>query len=126
MNVQEWCWMTGGILGAVAVGTGAFGAHALKGSEETMLKTWDTAVRYHTYSVFALLALALAPLASPADATTPFRLFLAGSTLFSGSLYLLVLTGVRKLGAITPIGGLILIAAWLSLASLSLSLHKRP
>ena len=109
------CWAWGAVLGAVSVVTGAFGAHALKGIDPGLAKTWDTAVRYHTYSVFMLLFLAVAPVANPVALVWPLRLVLTGTTLFSGSLYLLVVTGIRKLGAITPIGGLILIAAWLAL-----------
>ncbi|NUQ00991.1 MAG: DUF423 domain-containing protein [Armatimonadetes bacterium] len=101
-------------LGAAAVAFGAFGAHGLEGrvrSED--LATWETAARYQMYHAVALLA---------AAALRPYRLgliaalFLAGTLLFSGSLYLLVLTNTGWFGAITPLGGLCFIAGWVTLA----------
>jgi uncharacterized membrane protein YgdD (TMEM256/DUF423 family) len=100
-----------GLLGATAVLLGAFGAHGLKGHvEPALLTTWKTAAGYHlTHSV------ALAAIASDRGGVAP-KLLITGVTIFSGSLYLLVLTGIAWLGAITPLGGLCLIAGWLALA----------
>lgn len=96
--------------GAAAVLLGAFGAHALAAKVDAKaLKTWDTAVTYHFYHVFALLA------AAAVGNETACKLFAAGTLIFSGSLYALVLSGYKKLGAITPIGGLLMAAGWLAL-----------
>ena len=104
---------TGFLLAALAVALGAFGAHALKAvlSPERLI-VWETAVRYQMY---AGLGIQLGALHKPAS-TTPLWLLAAGSAIFSGSLYLLCLTEVRWLGALTPFGGLALIAGWLMLA----------
>eukprot|EP00741_Cyanophora_paradoxa_P009530 tig00001525_g9230.t1 len=100
----------GGLSGALGVALGAFGAHGLRKSvtDLNLLKTWETAAHYHLIHSGALV---LAGLVGPrgAGAPTAARLFSAGIVLFSGSLYLLVLTGIKKLGAITPFGGLALI-----------------
>ncbi len=103
--------------GAIAVALGAFGAHALRERlTPELLATFETGVRYHFYHVLALLAAALAAGRWPGGATTAAGwLFLAGTVIFSGSLYLLSLTGIRWLGAITPLGGLAFIAGWLAL-----------
>ena len=101
----------------VAVGAGAFGAHGLRARlSPELLAVFETAARYQMYHALALLAVAWAvtrwPGALPQWAGW---LFLAGTVLFSGSLYLLALTGIRWLGAITPLGGLALLAGWLCL-----------
>ncbi len=98
----------------LAVALGAFGAHALKGtlSSHATTDVWKTAVLYHFLHALALLVLAALPGASRAAS----GLFLAGIVIFSGSLYLLALTNVRWLGAITPLGGLCFLAGWLCLA----------
>lgn len=100
-------------LGFLAVGLGAFGAHALKGALQTndTTEVWKTAVLYHFVHALALLVLAVLPGASRAAA----GLFLAGIVLFSGSLYLLALTNIKWLGAVTPLGGLCFLAGWLAL-----------
>lgn len=97
----------------VAVGLGAFGAHALKNSLQAndMTEVWKTAVLYHFLHALALLLLATLPGASRAAAS----LFIAGVVLFSGSLYLLALTNIKWLGAITPLGGLCFLAGWIYL-----------
>jgi len=97
----------------LAVGLGAFGAHALKGTLQANATTdvWKTAVLYHL--VHALVLLVLATL--PATIRVTSGLFLGGIILFSGSLYLLALTNIRWLGAITPLGGLCFLAGWLAL-----------
>jgi uncharacterized membrane protein YgdD (TMEM256/DUF423 family) len=106
-------------MGALSVGLGAFGAHALKARlDERMLEVWETAVRYQFYHVFALFGLGLL-MAHVKEPSTVMQasgwLFVAGVVLFSGSLYAMALSGVRVLGAITPIGGLCFIAGWLAL-----------
>lgn len=111
------------VSGAVAVGLGAFGAHGL---EEMLLQsgridTWDTAVLYHLVHSVVLLFLAQKQ-KEPGGGDTvkrggwSFWIFFGGMVIFSGTLYLLCLTGMTWLGAVTPIGGLALIAGWLSLA----------
>ena len=108
----------GAILAALGVAAGAFGAHGLRarvGPE--MLAVFETGVRYHLFHALALLAVAWA---STRWASAAIRgagwLFVVGIVLFSGSLYVLCLTGVRALGAITPFGGAALIAGWVLLA----------
>lgn len=110
--------MIGAIAGALGVALGAFGAHGLKARVgPDLLDVWDTAARYHLIHAVALLAAAWAGERWPgAAAGVAAWLFLAGIVLFSGSLYALVLSGVRTFGAITPVGGVCLIAGWLSLA----------
>ena len=110
------------LLGASGVILGAFGAHALQarlGAEQ--LESWNTAVRYHLLHSVVLLALALFGAASGRSIQLPGWLFSLGIALFSGSIYLLLLTGQRWLGPVTPAGGLLLIAGWLSLVSLARS-----
>ena len=94
----------------LAVALGAFGAHSLRSTLEThgMLDAWNKAVLYHFIHAIALLALALY---STANRGACWLLF-AGIFLFSGSLYLLALSNVRWLGAITPLGGLCFLAGW--------------
>ena len=97
----------------LAVALGAFGAHALKETLAThaMTDVWSKAVTYHFVHALGLLLLATLPGANRLPAT----LLLAGLVLFSGSLYLLALTSIRWLGAITPFGGLCFLGGWLSL-----------
>ncbi len=93
----------------LAVGLGAFGAHALKNRlTPDMLAVFETGVKYQVYHALALLL--LAALRGPSKAAWCFS---AGIVIFSGSLYILALTGVRKWGAVTPIGGLLFLAGWL-------------
>lgn len=98
------------LIGLFGVGLGAFGAHALEGLLERQgrVDTWETAVLYHLVHAAAMLALAL----RTPPAKTAFTLFLAGVIVFSGSLYLLSVTGAGWLGAITPLGGLAFLAGW--------------
>jgi uncharacterized membrane protein YgdD (TMEM256/DUF423 family) len=114
---QRW-FVLGSLLAALGVVLGAFGAHGLKarvGPEH--LVTWETAARYHLVHALALLATAWAASRWPGPAVSAAGwLFLAGVLLFSGSLYALVLTNARALGAVTPLGGLCFIAGWLALA----------
>lgn len=101
----------------LAVAFGAFGAHALQGRfGPGLAEVYETGVRYHFYHALALLAVAYAVARWPGSmAPLAGWLFVAGIILFSGSLYLLAVTGVRILGAITPLGGLCFLAGWLIL-----------
>jgi uncharacterized membrane protein YgdD (TMEM256/DUF423 family) len=112
-------FIIGSILGATAVATGAFGAHGLKNIvSPEMLDTWDKAVRYQMYHALALLSLAWAINHFPEQAKVISLggwSFLAGVLLFSGSLYVLALSGVKWLGAITPFGGVAFVVGWLCL-----------
>jgi uncharacterized membrane protein YgdD (TMEM256/DUF423 family) len=103
-----------GLTGFLAVALGAFGAHGLKATflENGQGHNWDTAAHYHLVHAVVLLVLAL----RGTVARLPFVLFGAGIVIFSGSLYVLAATNVKWLGAITPIGGLCLLAGWLTLA----------
>ena len=108
------------LLLSIAVMLGAFGAHALKtrlGAYE--MGIWEKAVFYHFVHALGLLAVSLLPrlgAISAGAAGWVCGLLVAGILLFSGSLYVLALTGVRVLGAVTPLGGIAFIAAWLVLA----------
>ena len=111
-----------GVVGAasafLAVAAGAFGAHALRTRlAPDLLAAFETAARYQMYHALALLFAAWAATRWPLG---PVRaagwLFVVGTVVFSGSLYLLALTGVRGFGAVTPLGGLALLAGWLALA----------
>jgi len=112
-------FIIGSILGGLAVATGAFGAHGLKNIvSPELLDTWDKAVRYQMYHALALLALAWAVTHWPAQIkvlTLGGWFLLAGVVLFSGSLYILVLSGIKWLGAITPFGGVAMVAGWVCL-----------
>lgn len=108
----------GALSGALSVLLGAFGAHSLRDRlTAQLLDTFETGVRYEIYHAFAILvvAFALTRWSSPLIPIAGW-LFLAGTLLFSGSLYLLALTGTRWLGAITPLGGVAFIAGWVLLA----------
>jgi uncharacterized membrane protein YgdD (TMEM256/DUF423 family) len=108
----------GALSGFLAVGAGAFGAHALRARlTPDSLAIFETAARYQMYHALALLAVAwAASRSSISTAEWAGWLFLVGTVLFSGSLYALALTGVRWLGAITPLGGLAFLAGWICLA----------
>jgi uncharacterized membrane protein YgdD (TMEM256/DUF423 family) len=111
---------SGALLGLVGVGLGAFGAHALRAALTAAgrLDTFETAVKYQFYHALALLAVGilLHVFAGQADAvrwlTYAGWSFLVGILVFSGSLYVLCATGITVLGAITPIGGVLMIAGW--------------
>jgi uncharacterized membrane protein YgdD (TMEM256/DUF423 family) len=107
----------GAISAGLAVALGAFAAHGLRSRiSPEALQTFETGARYHMYHALALLAVAWAATRWPGGAVTAAGwLFVAGTLLFSGSLYLLAVTGVRILGAITPFGGLAFILGWLAL-----------
>lgn len=121
---------TGALLLACAVGLGAFGAHALKGRLDTYaLDVYHTAVLYHFLHALGILAIAALARSGAITAGTQSlaaALLLAGIVLFSGSLYALALTGIRVLGAVTPLGGVAFIAGWLVLAWQALGQRGQP
>ena len=108
------------VLMGLAVGLGAFGAHGLQGRlDEYSMNVYEKAVLYHFFHALGLLIVSILPrvgLISQFAGTWVCSLLLAGILLFSGSLYLLALSGVRAFGAVTPLGGLALLAAWFLLA----------
>lgn len=108
----------GAVAAAIGVGLGAFGAHGLKARvSPEMLAVFETGVRYHLIHALGLLSVGWAAGRWPGPSTQAAGfLMIIGIILFSGSLYLMTLTGIRWLGAITPLGGLAFIAAWVSLA----------
>jgi uncharacterized membrane protein YgdD (TMEM256/DUF423 family) len=102
-----------GVLGFLGVALGAFGAHMLKSRlSPDMLAIWQTAVLYHLIHAGVLFALALYGRTSGADIRFGAFAFAAGIVVFSGSLYTLALTGIKVLGAVTPLGGLAFLAGW--------------
>ena len=112
-------WLVNGAVAAgLSVGLGAFGAHGLRDKvEPRMLEVFETGVRYHMYHALALLAVGWAATRwSSAWLNASGWLFIAGIVIFSGSLYVMALSGARWLGAITPIGGIAFIAGWACLA----------
>jgi uncharacterized membrane protein YgdD (TMEM256/DUF423 family) len=115
--------IAGALSAALAIGLGAFGAHALRTSlSPRMLEIYHTAVLYHLVHSLGLLAVAFVCFLKPASRAAEFSgwLMSAGIILFSGSLYMLAVTGLKWLGAITPLGGIALMAAWLLLAAAAL------
>jgi uncharacterized membrane protein YgdD (TMEM256/DUF423 family) len=117
MNMDRTFLLAGAIAGLVGVAFGAFGAHGLRGRlTPEMLAVFETGVRYQMYHALALLLTAALVPRMPGKALVAAGwLFTGGIVLFSGSLYLLAVTGVTVLGAITPIGGVAFLAGWLSL-----------
>ncbi|MDX2096239.1 MAG: DUF423 domain-containing protein [Leptolyngbyaceae cyanobacterium bins.59] len=117
-----------GLLGAMAVGAGAFGSHALKGKlTDQALQIFEVGVRYQMYHVLALLLVGI--WLTQAPTSSPFLLvagycFLAGIAIFSGSLYALSLTGIKWLGTITPLGGFAFMAGWVCVAIAALKLTE--
>jgi uncharacterized membrane protein YgdD (TMEM256/DUF423 family) len=120
--------LLGAVAGFIGVALGAFGAHGLRSRlSAEMLAVFETGVRYQMYHALAILFVALA--AARLDGwlvRTAGWLFTAGIVLFSGSLYVMALTGVRALGAVTPIGGLAFLAGWALLAIAALALAAIP
>jgi uncharacterized membrane protein YgdD (TMEM256/DUF423 family) len=115
---MERLWLLlGAAYGFIAVALGAFGAHALKQRlSAEMLAVWRTAVEYQFYHALALLLLGVLVRQYPAASfNAAGYCFTAGVLLFSGSLYALALSDVRVLGAVTPLGGLLFLAGWVSL-----------
>ena len=110
--------VAGSLSALIAVAAGAFGAHGLRQRlSGDLLAVFETGARYQMYHALALLFVAWAVTLWPA---APVRaagwLFIGGTIVFSGSLYLLALTGARWWGAVTPVGGVLFLAGWLSLA----------
>ena len=107
----------GSVLAALAVSIGAFGAHGLKSkvsSEDLVI--FETGVRYQMYHSLGLILIGILGFHYPSNIIQlPAILFLIGIIIFSGTLYLIPLTGLRWFGAITPIGGTALIAGWIAL-----------
>ena len=116
--------VAGAVNGFLGVALGAFGAHGLRGRvPENLVTVFQTGVQYHLVHALALLlagVMAGMALGRPALLHWSGMLFLAGIVLFSGSLYLLAVTGVRWLGAITPFGGVAFLAGWVLLVVASL------
>ena len=111
--------LIGAVLGFLGVALGAFAAHGLKNRlSPEMLEVFDTGVRYHMYHTFAVLivAAAIGHVGNARLLAMAGWFFFAGILLFSGSLYALALTGVGIFGAVTPIGGVLFLIGWASLA----------
>jgi uncharacterized membrane protein YgdD (TMEM256/DUF423 family) len=105
----------GGLAALLAVALGAFGAHALKSRiPPEMLAVWHTGIEYHLFHALGLLAVGGLTIHLPDSALLRWSgwTMLAGIVLFSGSLYVLALSGERWLGAVTPLGGIAFLAAW--------------
>lgn len=118
LDMERLFLAVGALSAALAVAAGAFGAHALSGTvAPDRLAVWETAARYQMYHALGLLVVAyLAGQKSAGPARVAGWAFIAGSVIFSGSLYLLTLTGLRWLGAVTPLGGVAFLIGWLTLA----------
>ena len=118
----RWMVIVAALLGALGVMSGAFGAHALQGLLSEQARGWyDTAVTYHAGHALALLACGLLALQTGDGPGSGWLraagiCFTTGSLGFSGTLYAMAFTGITRLGMITPLGGLLLIVAWCSLA----------
>ena len=127
-SMTRFWFIAGSIAAGAGVALGAFGAHALKARVGAdLLAVFETAVRYQMYHALGLFAVAWASTRwSPKSTNASGWLLLVGIVVFSGSLYLLVLTGTRWLGAITPIGGVCFILGWLALAMAAVSGSGRP
>jgi uncharacterized membrane protein YgdD (TMEM256/DUF423 family) len=108
----------GALNAAIAVGAGAFAAHGLRNRLDTRaLEIFETAARYQMYHAVAMvLAGVVATSRAISGAQTAGWIFQAGIVLFSGSLYALALTGIKGLGAVTPLGGIAFLAGWLWLS----------
>jgi uncharacterized membrane protein YgdD (TMEM256/DUF423 family) len=122
--MKRWFFLAA-MMGGLAVAMGAFAAHGLARTLDTrMLAVFETGARYQMYHALAMGLAALAARGGAAKfAGIAAGLFLAGIVLFSGSLYLLALSGWAALGMITPLGGLCLIAGWIALAVAGLKLQ---
>ena len=108
-------FLLGAFSAGLGVAIGAFAAHGLRGRlSEEMLSVFETGARYQIYHALALLAVAWATTRWPGGALSGAGwCFVIGTVLFSGSLYALSVTGIRTLGAITPLGGLAFLAGWI-------------
>jgi uncharacterized membrane protein YgdD (TMEM256/DUF423 family) len=141
--MSGWTWLRiAAILGFLSVALGAFGAHALRdrfkveendsfsvrANKERMLENFDTGARYQMYHALAMGVVALLAIHGKTGGAISVAgwAFLVGTILFSGSLYVLVLTGQRWLGAVTPFGGVGFLIGWLALAVAASSGSGRP
>jgi uncharacterized membrane protein YgdD (TMEM256/DUF423 family) len=117
MSVAQFSVLVGAAYGFLGVLLGAFGAHGLKTRlTPEMLAIWKTGVDYHLVHAVMLVLVGMIALQKPSTAITNSAIcFGLGILLFSGSLYALALSGVRVLGAVTPIGGLLFLAGWMLL-----------
>ena len=120
--------MLGALSAGVGVAAGAFGAHALRARvEPRLLEVFETGARYQMYHALALVAVgAVAARWSAPLLSASGWLFVAGTVLFSGSLYAMTFTGIRALGAITPLGGVCFIAGWICLAVVAMRSAPSP
>jgi uncharacterized membrane protein YgdD (TMEM256/DUF423 family) len=115
MSANQWI-SAGALWAAIGVALGAFGAHGLEGKVDARaLQWWGTGVQYHLWHALGVVAAGLFASARNVPAW-PAALLLAGSAIFSGTLYAMTLGGPRMLGMVTPIGGLLMIAGWTALA----------
>ena len=120
-------YLLASVLGFLGVALGAFGAHGLKKrlaslpDEPQRMGWWQTGSQYHLIHALAI-AFAGVLSARAQGGTIAGWLFLGGIVLFSGSLYAMTLTGIRKLGAVTPVGGLLFLAGWVAAASTALTI----
>jgi uncharacterized membrane protein YgdD (TMEM256/DUF423 family) len=107
----------GAVNAAIAIAAGAFAAHGLRDRlDARALEVFETGARYHMYHAFAIIVAGLLAAGSMRGSQVAGWLFQIGIVLFSGSLYALALTGVKGLGAVTPLGGIAFIVGWLWLA----------
>ena len=118
---------SGALSAFIGVAAGAFGAHGLRGRIGTdMLAIFEVGVRYQMYHAFALIITAWVWTKWPSSMVIAAGwCFAVGTVLFSGSLYVLSLTGTKWLGAVTPVGGVAFLAGWLFLALAALRIYHR-
>jgi uncharacterized membrane protein YgdD (TMEM256/DUF423 family) len=118
MSTEKVFAALGALLAFAGVGAGAFGAHALRARlPPDLLAVFETAVRYQMYHALGLIGVSLLLARWPSGQLSwAGWLFVAGTAIFSGSLYLLALTGVRWWGAVTPLGGVCFLLGWLCVA----------
>ena len=113
--MASWLLIVAGINGFLAVALGAFGAHALKNKlSDDLRAVYQTGNQYHFYHSLSLMLIGTISTQTPENSILAWAgvMTCLGILLFSGSLYVLAVTGIRKLGAITPIGGLCFLAGW--------------
>ncbi len=120
--MQPVWFVAGAVNGLIAVAAGAFGAHALRELPERYLNAFRTGAQYEMYHALALLFVALLP-RTPLT-TVAGSCFLGGTVIFTGTLYLLALTRQNWFGAITPVGGVLLLAGWAVLAACGLRMVR--
>jgi len=117
MNSSKLFLVVGALLAGISVAIGAFGAHGLKSMvTPERLQVFEIGVRYQMYHALALLLVGWVMRTASVDLSLVGWLFIAGIALFSGSLYILVLGDFARLGMVTPLGGVAMIAGWVILA----------